>query len=137
MEERIVGMNTNMVSSKVMLSFHIYSCAIELEYSFHVIILTYELAYSLCVMILTCSFGMIISYELDYSFYAMISSYRTLCLIFQAIYMLRIRAKLRWWFVVPSGVPMSYACQSVGSESRGDVGSFCVIGRGARVHGSR
>jgi hypothetical protein len=110
LEERIIGMNRNMVSSKVMLSFHIYSCAIELEYSFHVIILTYELAYSLCVMILTCSFDMIISYELDYSFYTMILSYRTLCLNFHVIYMLRIRAKLRWRFVVPSGMHMSYAC---------------------------
>ena len=106
-EEKHLGMNTMKISSKVLLSYLQYSCAIELEYSFHVIILTYELAYSLCVMILTCSFGMIISYELDYSFYAMISSYRTLCLIFQAIYMLRIRAKLRWWFVVPSDLPMS------------------------------
>jgi hypothetical protein len=109
MEERIIGMNTNVVSSKVILSFHIYSCAIQLEYSFHVIILTYNLAYSLCVMIITCSFDVIISYELDYSFYAMISSYRTLCFNFHVIYMLRIRAKLRWRFIVPSGMPMSYA----------------------------
>jgi hypothetical protein len=92
-------MNTNMVSFEVMLSVHIYSCAIELEYSFHVIILTYELAYSLCVMILTCSFDTIISYELDYSFYAMILSYRTLCLIVHTIHMMRIRAKLRWLLV--------------------------------------
>ena len=33
--------------------------------------------------------------------------------------MSRSRARLRWQFVVPSGLPMSYACQSVGSESRG------------------
>jgi hypothetical protein len=110
LEDRIIGMNTSMVSSKVMLSFHIYSCAIELEYSFHVIIVTYELAYSLCVMILICSFDMIISYELDYSFYVIISSYRILFLNFHAIYLMRIRAKLRWRFVVPSGMPMSYAC---------------------------
>jgi hypothetical protein len=110
LEERIIGMNTNMVSSKVMLSVHMYSCVIELEYSFHVIFLTYELAYSLCVMILTCSFDMIISYELDYSFYAMTSSYRILCLNFHTIYMMTIRAKLRWRFVVPSGMPMFYAC---------------------------
>jgi hypothetical protein len=105
LEERTIGMNTNMVSSKVMLSVHIYSCAIELEYSFHVIILTYELAYSLCVMILTCSFDMIISYELDYSFYAMISSYRILCLNFHAIYKMRIRTKLRWQFIMPLDMP--------------------------------
>jgi hypothetical protein len=109
MEERILGMNSNIVSSKVMPSYLSYSCAIELEYSFYVIILTYELAYSLYVMILTCSFDMIISYELDYSFYAMILSYRTLCLIIHAIYVLRFRAKYRWWFIVPSGMPMPYA----------------------------
>jgi hypothetical protein len=84
-----------------MLIFHIYSCAIELEYSFHVITLMYELAYSLCIMILTCSFDMITAYELDYSFYARVSSYRTLCLIIHAIYLLRFRAKYRWRFVVP------------------------------------
>jgi hypothetical protein len=89
-------MNTNIISSKVMLIFHIYSCAKELEYSFHVITLIYELAYSLCIMILTCSFDMIIAYELDYSFYARVLSYRTLCLIILAIYLLRFRAKYRW-----------------------------------------
>jgi hypothetical protein len=52
------------------------------------------------------------------------------------IYMIRIRVKLRWWFVVPLGLPMSYACRSVGLESKGDVGSFLVHGRGARVYGS-
>jgi len=35
---------------------------------------------------------------------------------------------------VPSGVPMCYACRSVGSKSREDVGSFNVNERGARVH---
>ena len=42
-------------SFKVLLSYHLYSCAIELEYSCLVIIMIYELVYSLCVMILTCS----------------------------------------------------------------------------------
>jgi hypothetical protein len=51
--------------------------------------------------------------------------------------MMRIRAKLRLRFIVPSGVPMSYACRSVGSKSEGDVGSFLVNGRGARVQGNR
>ena len=106
-------------SSKVLLSFYQYSCAIELEYSFHVMIMTYELTYSFCVMILTC---------------------RTLCLIIHITYMIRIRAKLRWWFVVPSGLPMSYACRSVRSESQGGYGnflcrSFFVHGRDAQVHG--
>jgi hypothetical protein len=100
------------ISSKVLLSFY-YSSAYELDYSSHVIILTYELAYSLCVMILTCS---------------------TLWLTIHITCMSRSRAKLRWWFIVPSGLPMSYACRSIGSESRGDMGSFFVQGHGARVH---
>jgi hypothetical protein len=99
-------MNTRRISSKVMLSFYEYSCAIELDCS-HVIILTYELVYSLYVMILTCA---------------------TLCLTIHMTYMSRSRAKLRWRFIVPSGLPMSYACWSVGSEPRGDMGSFFVQG---------
>ena len=97
-EKRKLGMNIMKISSKVMLSYHKYSSAYELDYSFHVIILTYELAYSLYVMILTCS---------------------TLCLTIHMTYMSRSRARLKWRFIVPSGVPMSYACRSVGSESRG------------------
>ena len=95
-EEKHLGMNTMKISSKVLLSYLQYSCAIELEYSFHVIILTYELAYSLCVMSLTC---------------------RTLCLIIHITCMSRGRAMLRWRFVVPSSLPMSYACRSIGLES--------------------
>jgi hypothetical protein len=113
LEERNLGMNNMKSSSRVLLSFYQYSCAYELDYSFHVMILTYELAYSFYVMNLTC---------------------RTLCLIFHITYMIRIRAKLRWWFVIPLGLPMSYACQSVGLESQGDMGSFFVHGRGARMH---
>jgi hypothetical protein len=108
-KKRILGNNT-MSSSKVLLSFH--SSAYEL-YSFHVIFLTYELLYSLYVMILTG---------------------RTLCLTIHMTCMSRSRAKFRWQFIIPSGLPMSYACRSVGSESRGDMGSFFVYGRGARVH---
>ena len=88
MEERDLGMNMKN-SSKVLLSFYQYSCAIELEYSFHVIILTYELAYSFYVMNLTS---------------------KTLYLIIHTTYMIRIKTKLRWRFVIPSGLPMSYAC---------------------------
>jgi len=109
-------MNIMKKSSKVLLSYYQYSCAIELEYSLHVIIVTYELTYSFYVMSLTC---------------------RTLCLIIHMTYMIRSRAKLRWQFIVPSGVPMSYAYQSVGSESRGDVHSLCIIERGAPVHRDR
>jgi hypothetical protein len=113
-EEKNLGMNAMKDPSKVLLSYLQYSSAYELEYSFHVIIMTYELAYSFYAMSLTC---------------------KTLCLIIHIICMIKIRSKLRWQFIVPSGVLISYACQSIGLESRGDVGSFCVIGRGARVHG--
>jgi hypothetical protein len=60
---------------------------------------------------------MILAYELEYGSYVMNLAFRTLCLTFHTIYMMRIRAKLRWWFVVPSGMPMSYACRSIGLES--------------------
>ena len=96
-EERNLGMNTMRNSSKVLLSFY-HSSAYELEYSFHIMILAYELAYSLCVMILTCA---------------------TLCLVIHTICMSRGRPMLRWRFFVPLGLPISYACQSVGLESRG------------------
>jgi hypothetical protein len=111
-------MNTTMKSSSIFKFLYLlHSNAHELAYScYHVIIMIYELVYSLCVMIMTCS---------------------TLCLIFHIIYMTRIRDKLRWWFIMTSGVPMSYACRSVGSESMGDVGGFLVNGCGARVQGSR
>jgi hypothetical protein len=110
-EERNLGMNTIKSSSLVMPSYLQYSSAYELEYSCLVITMIYKLAYSLCVMILTCS---------------------TLCL---TVHMnCRSRARLRWRFIVPSGLPMSYAFRSIGSESRGDIGSFFVHGRGARVH---
>ena len=93
-EENLLGMNTIKSSSKFLLSYHSYSSAYELDYSFCVMIMTYELVYSLCVMILTC---------------------KTLCLIIHITYMSRIRAKLRWQFIVPSGVPKFFTCRSVGS----------------------
>ena len=40
--------NTMKSSSIVILSYHLYSSAYELEYSCLVIIMIYELAYSLC-----------------------------------------------------------------------------------------
>ena len=98
-----------------MLLYHLYSSAYELEYTCLVIIMIYELAYSLCVMIITNS---------------------TLCLIIHMTCMSRSRARLRWRFVVPSGLPMSYAYQSIGSKSQGYMGSFFVHGHGARVHGN-
>ena len=61
-EETHLAMNIMKISSKVMLSYHLYSYAIKLEYSCVVIIVIYELAYSLCVMILTCSTSCLISH---------------------------------------------------------------------------
>ena len=113
--ERDLGMNKmNHFSNVLFLTYH-YSHTYELEYSFHVMIFTYELAYSFYVMNLTC---------------------RTLSLIIHITCMIRIRTKLRWWFMVSSGLPRSYACRSVGSESWGDMGSFFVHERGACVHGN-
>jgi hypothetical protein len=104
-------MNTMKSSSIFKFSYHSYSSAYELEYScFHVIIMIYELLYSLCVMIVTCS---------------------TSCLIIHITCMSRIRAKLRWSFIMPSGVPKFFTCQSIGSGTQGNLGSFCVCKYGA------
>jgi hypothetical protein len=89
--ERDLGMNKMNYFSKVLFLTYHYSHTYELEHSLYVMILAYELAYSFCVMRL---------------------EYMTLCLIIHIIYMIRNRAKLRWRFILPSGVPMSYACRS-------------------------
>ena len=104
-----LGMNIKS-SSIVMLSYLQYSNAYEIDYSSHVILMIYELTYSLYAMILTC---------------------RTLCLIIHMTYMSRIRAKFRWWFIVPSGVPKFFTYRSVGSGSRENLGSFYVHKHGA------
>jgi hypothetical protein len=105
-------MNRDMSSSKVMLSYYIYSC-------------TYELEYSCCVMILI--------YELAYSLYVMRVAHLTSCLTTHITYIIGIRVKLMWWFIMPSDVPKSFTCRSVGSGTRGDFGSFCIHKRGAWV----
>ena len=69
-----------------MLSYYIYSHAYELEYSCYVIILIYELVYSLCIMRV---------------------AYMTLSLSTHITYIIGIRAKLKWRFIVLSGVPKS------------------------------
>ena len=110
--ERDLGMNKINHFSKVLFLTYHYNHTYKLEYSLYVMILAYELAYSFYVMNLTC---------------------RTLNITIHITYMIRIRTKLRWRIVVLLGLPMSYACRLVGSESRGDVGSFFVHERGARV----
>ena len=107
--------NTMKSSSIVMLSYHLYSSAYELEYSCLVIIMIYELAYSLCVMILTCS---------------------TSCLIIHMICMSRSRARVGVMVCHSFGFAHILACRSIGSESQGDMGSFLVHGHGAQVHGN-
>ena len=88
--------NTMKSSSIVMLSYHLYSSAYELEYSCLVIIMIYELAYSLCVMILTCS---------------------TLCLNIHRTCMGRSRARVEVMVHRSFGFAHILACRSVGSES--------------------
>jgi hypothetical protein len=72
-------------------------------------------------------------YELVYSFCVMKVAHLTLCLTTHIIYIIEIRAKLRWRFIVSSGLPMSFTCRSVGSGTQGDLGSFCIRKRGAWV----
>ena len=80
--ERDLGMNKKNHFPKVLFLTYHYSHTYELEYSLYVMILAYELAYSS---------------------YAMKLAYMTYCLIIQINHMIRIRAKLRWRFIVPSG----------------------------------
>ena len=111
MEEEILGMNINMGSSKIMSSLY-YSHTYELEYSYCVMILIYELVQSLCVI------GI---------------AHLTLCLNNHITYIIRIRAKLRWRFIMPSGVPKFFTYPSIGSGTRGDLGSFYIRKCGACV----
>ena len=71
----------------------------------------YELAYSLCVMILTCS---------------------TLSLIIHMTCISRGRVAVHRSFRFAHIL----ACQSIGLESQGDMGSFLIHERGAWVHGN-
>ena len=72
--------------------------------------------------------------ELELSSYVIHLTYETSCLIVHTTYMFRLRPKLRWWFVMPLGIPKFYACRSARSESRGDLGSFFLCGHGAPIH---
>ena len=92
----MLGMNIMKKSSKILLSYYQYSCAIELEYSLHVIVMAYELEYSLSVMSLTC---------------------RTLCLIIHMTCMVRSRARVEVTVHRSFSFAHILACRSVGSES--------------------
>jgi hypothetical protein len=83
-------MNTIKSSSIFKILSYSYSNAYELEYSCrHVIIMIYKLTYSLDIMILTFS---------------------TPCLNIHMKSMSRSRVSLRWWFIVPLGLPISITC---------------------------
>ena len=112
MEEEILDINRNMSSSKVMLSSYNYSHTYEPEYSCCVMILGYELVYSLYVMRLACM---------------------ALCLTTHITYIIRIRAKMRWRFIMPLGVPKFFTYRSVGSGTQGDLDSFYIRKCGAWV----
>jgi hypothetical protein len=60
-------------------------------------------------------------------------AYLTLCLNNHITYIIGIRVKLRWRFIVPSGVPKFFTCRSVGSGTQEDLGSFCICKRAAWV----
>jgi hypothetical protein len=101
-----------MSSSKVMLSYDNYSHTYELEYGYCVMIMIYELVQSLCVMRI---------------------AHLTLCLTNHITYIIRIRVKLRWRFIMPLGVPKFFTCRSVGSGTQGNLGSFYIRKCGAWV----
>jgi hypothetical protein len=60
-------------------------------------------------------------------------AYLTLCLNNHITYIIGIRVKLRWRFIMPSGVPKFFTCRSVGSGTQEDLGSFYIRKRGAWV----
>ena len=91
-----------------MLLYDIYSHTYELEYSYRVIILIYELVYSL---------------------YVMKVAHMTLCLNNHITYIIGIRAKLRWRFIVSLGGYLSI----YRVRDPGDLGSFCIRKRGGWV----
>jgi hypothetical protein len=64
----------------------------------------------------------------------MILTCSTLCLIIHMTCMGRSRARVEVMVHHSFEFAHILACRSVGSESRRDMGSFLVHGRGARVH---
>ena len=97
----------------VMPSSYLYSLYFELEYSL-------------------LDISMI--YELEYSPYIMFISYLAQSFIVHIIFIVRNRFMLRWWFIMLSGMPKSFTFRSVGSGTRGDLGSHYVCGRGAQIY---
>jgi hypothetical protein len=77
-------MNRIMSSSKVMLSYDNYSHTYELEYGYCVMVMIYELVQCLRVMRI---------------------AQLTLCLTNDITYIIGIRVKLRWRFIMSLGMP--------------------------------
>jgi hypothetical protein len=103
-----------------MSSSYEYSLCYELEYSHVDIFMIYELEYS--------HVNIFMIYELEYSPQVMFISYLAQCFIVHAMFMNRFRLILRWWFIILSGMPKSFTCQSVGSGTRGNLGGSYVCG---------
>ena len=57
---------------------------------------------------------MVLIYELVYNLYVMRVAHLTLCLTTHITYIIIIRAKLRWRFIVLSGVPKSFTPRLTG-----------------------
>jgi hypothetical protein len=77
-----------------MLSYDIYSQTYELEYGYCVMIMIHELVQSLCFMRI---------------------AHLNLCLTNHITYIIGIRVKLRWRFIMPLGVPKFFTYRSAGS----------------------
>jgi len=107
-----LGENRIMSPSKFMLSLSNYCHIYELEYSCDVMILIYELVYSLCVMRVPSL---------------------TLCLLKHITYIMKIRTKLDVVVHRVTRCAQFITCRSIGSESRGELGSLYICRHGAWV----
>jgi hypothetical protein len=102
-----------MSSSKAMLSYDNYSHTYELKYGYCIMIMIYELVQSLCIMRIV---------------------HLTLCLTNHITYIIGLRVKLRWRFIVSLDVPKFFTCRSVQLGTRGiwvvSVHASVVLGYG-------
>jgi hypothetical protein len=71
--------------------------------------------YSLCYELEYSQVDIFMIYEIEYSPYVMFISYLAQCFIVHTMFMNRFRFMLRWWFIMLSGIPMSFTCRSIGS----------------------
>jgi hypothetical protein len=97
-------------------SSYLYSLYFELEYS---------------------HFDISMIYELEYNPYIMLISNLAQNFIVHTMFRDRIRLMLRWWFIMLLDMLKFFTYQSVGSETREDLGGHYVCGRGARIYRGR